>query len=244
MTRLCTVEGLAHGYIRGTILLPGRSIETETFRAYSEIFSILADRRLHLVKCHNFIPNILALENDQPRYHRFNSGRGYAFERAGYTVRPAACGVGAPHGRDLEIRFIAGPTVPQELENPRQTAAYQYPAQYGTTPPLFSRAVLDGRALYVSGTASIRGHDTVHPGDFVAQYHETLDNLMQLMRFPHRLASFYYTIYTPHAFNIPTIQAHFPYPARYVVCDLCRDDLLVEIEATSHHGYDILALHP
>ena len=42
--------------------------------------------------------------------------------------------------------------------------------------------LVPGPLLLVSGTASIVGHESMHPGDAVAQLHETLDNLDALLQ--------------------------------------------------------------
>ena len=71
------------------------------------------------------------------------------------------------------------------LENPRQTAAYDYDACYSPKSPKFSRAMAlsCGRCatIFVSGTASITHSETRHVGDAVAQTHETLDNIAALI---------------------------------------------------------------
>src|SRR5213082_3849534 len=55
---------------------------------------------------------------------------------------------------------------------------------YGSHSPLFSRATLlrqsGGLALFISGTASIVGHTSLHVGDTVAQTRETLANIEAL----------------------------------------------------------------
>jgi hypothetical protein len=89
---------------------------------------------------------------------------------------PAASAVGIADG-PLDLCFFAGrgePPLP--LENPRQISTYDYPPQYGPRAPTFSRATLaqiGGQwTLFISGTASIVGHQSLHPDDILAQ---TLD---------------------------------------------------------------------
>jgi chorismate lyase/3-hydroxybenzoate synthase len=63
-------------------------------------------------------------------------------------------------------------------------SAFHYPEQYGPKSPAFSRAILKQwgceRHLYISGTASIAGHRSLHAGDSLRQLEETLANLKAL----------------------------------------------------------------
>ena len=71
------------------------------------------------------------------------------------------------------------------LENPRQTAAYDYAASYSPQSPKFSRAMVLScgtyATIFISGTASITHSQTRHPGDAVKQTEETLDNIAALI---------------------------------------------------------------
>ncbi len=59
------------------------------------------------------------------------------------------------------------------LENPRQTAAYEYAPAYSPQSPKFSRAMAlvcgSDATIFISGTASIRAAETRHPGDAAAR---------------------------------------------------------------------------
>jgi enamine deaminase RidA (YjgF/YER057c/UK114 family) len=153
------------------------------------------------------------------------------------------------------VRFLAGTVPPEPVENPRQVSAYRYPSAYGPRAPTFSRAALvplceRRTALLISGTASIVGHASLHAGDVVAQAHETLANLRAVIAAAHQrsparfaLADMDCTIYVRHPADLPRIRAVFDAAvgpasraARTAVAlqgDICRSDLLVEIEA---HG--------
>ena len=78
----------------------------------------------------------------------------------------AACALGAAAGSPLVVYFLASHTAPTFIENPRQVSAYNYPAQYGPQPGVLPRRVLHepgGMTLFISGTASIVGHQTFTP---------------------------------------------------------------------------------
>jgi chorismate lyase/3-hydroxybenzoate synthase len=67
------------------------------------------------------------------------------------------------------------------VENPHQVPAWKYPADHGPKAPSFVRATradaCGHRWCWVSGTASIRGHESVAPGDLATQLKVTLENL-------------------------------------------------------------------
>jgi enamine deaminase RidA (YjgF/YER057c/UK114 family) len=143
------------------------------------------------------------------------------------------------------------------VENPRQVPAYRYSRTYGPRAPTFSRAALADAgggqlALLVSGTASIVGEHTVHHGDVVAQAHETLRNLQAVIESAHHGCSARYTladleptVYVRHAADAVVVRQVLAQTepswreAPCVQADICRADLLVEIEA---HGFAAGAL--
>ena len=137
------------------------------------------------------------------------------------------------------------------IENPRQLSAYHYPRRYGMHPPVFSRATLlrqcGGLALFISGTASIVGHRSLHIGDIAAQTRETLANIEALLGEANRAApgarfslrELACKVYVRRPADLPIIQAelHAALGAGvrgvYLQADICRQDLLVEIEGAA-----------
>src|ERR1700727_1147856 len=101
------------------------------------------------------------------------------------------------------------------IKTPRQTSAYHYPPKFGKHSPTFSRACLApahaGTRLFISGTASIVGHASLHPGDVRAQTRETLANIKALLDEANRLSgSMRYKldnmkmkVYVRHAEDLP-----------------------------------------
>src|ERR1700679_1432725 len=160
-----------------------------TEMAYREIFAVL--RRTghrHLIRIWNYLPEINREAGGEERYRLFNSARQLAFRQSGQATAgtvPAACALGSPAGSPLSIYFLAARQLPKMIENPRQTSAYHYPPKFGRHSPIFSRACVlnasDGSSLFVSGTASIVGHETLHQGDVDAQTRETMANIDALL---------------------------------------------------------------
>ena len=204
-----------------------------TIEIYKKIFNRLSAEYPYLIRCHHYIPDI-----NSTRYDAFNKARRVAFKDAGYLFHPAATALGAPTGDNLVISFLIGQTAPIELSNSRQVDAFDYPID---NTPLFARAVIADDQLYVSGTASIIGHQSVHLGDVVAQYKETMANIIELAG--SRLVSLNWVIYVKDSADVDIIRTLHPYSAKYIVCDICRDELLIEIEATEKNGKDISSLY-
>ena len=206
----------------------------------------------HLLRVWNYFSDINTATWGMERYLQFNIGRQDAFRKMARPFlvdAPAACALGT-HGGGLNVYFLAAKVPPLALENPRQVSAYFYPDQYGPRTPSFSRAALatlpGQRWLFISGTASIVGHQTQHAGDVRAQTEETLRNIAVLLAQANRaedsqdwtLAAVQYKVYVRHVADFGAVRAvldaQLPSAAVriYVQADVCRDDLLVEIEAT------------
>jgi enamine deaminase RidA (YjgF/YER057c/UK114 family) len=225
-------------------------------RAYRDLFKTLAQAGApHLLRIWNYLPQINADGGGLERYRQFNLGRQEAFLEAGraaFEGAPAACALGIHQGA-LSIRFLAGQTAPLPVENPRQVSAYRYPETYGPRSPTFSRAALaeignGDVALFISGTASIVGHETVHPGDVFEQTRETLRNLEAVIAAANGQASARFSlamldcvVYVRHPADAAKVRgvieqalgpdAPMLRHAVYLEADICRSDLLVEIEA-------------
>ncbi len=227
--------------------------------AYLQIFALLdAEGFPHLWRTWNYMPAIHAQEGGLERYRQFNVGRHTAFVSCGRAVdsSPAASALGTRDGR-FSVAFIAGHAAPARIENPRQVSAFDYPEQYGPRSPTFTRAVTvtSGayEALFISGTASIVGHETLHRDDVTAQTQETIANLAALLQqanskplniertaaqaSPYTLQNLGYRLYLRHPDDLTKVRAVFDNligsaaNVAYVQADICREDLLIEIEA-------------
>ena len=143
----------------------------------------------------------------------------------------------------MTVAFLAGKKAGIAIENPRQTPAYGYPLQYGPKSPVFARAMLVDGALWVSGTASIVGSQSVHVGNLAAQTDETVDNLRRVFEEAERhgfimpLASrLCLVVYLRHAEDEARVRQRLAetFPSAHKIllqADICRVELLVEIEA-------------
>lgn len=201
----------------------------------------------HVVRTWVYLPHILQW------YREFNAARTASYERFGVFdepwsgVLPASTGIqGAAPGpaqcfMDLvAVEALAGEDLEvRRINNPRQSEA----TSYGSS---FSRAVEVTHAgvshLYVSGTASIneRG-ETVYAKDLEGQIFRTMTNVGVLLQSSGvgwedvciATAFFKTADYIP-AFDRVLGTLGVPrFPVVSVVADVCRPELLFELEATA-----------
>jgi chorismate lyase / 3-hydroxybenzoate synthase len=233
----------------------GAGLGAATSEAYLEICAALDSEACpHLLRVWNYLPDINRESHGTERYRQFNAARQQALRACGraHTGQvPAASALGSNAGSPLVVYFLAGRSAPTLVENPRQVSAYHYPHQYGTFSPSFSRAALlhepEVTTLFVSGTASIVGHSSLHAGDAAAQTRETLANIEALLGQVNRTAvgvqfslrSLACKAYVRRPADLPVIQAELraalgpQASVLYLRADICRQDLLVEVEASA-----------
>ncbi|HEY6795227.1 MAG TPA: FkbO/Hyg5 family chorismatase [Kineosporiaceae bacterium] len=228
-------------------------------RAYLDAFALTVDLGYpNIFRMWNVIADINGDNADGLEVYRdFCLGRATAFESfPGRLEMPAATGIGSLGG-GIGFYFLSSRDTPRvNVENPRQQPAYRYSQQYGPKPPSFARAtcLLPGGpdspedcSIFVSGTASIVGQRTVHPDDVRRQCHQTLDNIAELVGGPnlaryglarrHELEELTnIKVYVRHDADLDTVreicgQRFSPLAAiAYLNVDICRSDLLMEIE--------------
>jgi len=224
----------------------------------------------HIIRQWNYIGNILSTHADNntiiQRYQAFNEVRHDYYSRyrsvQGY---PAATGIGMNYD-GMMIDFVAmTPCEGVEIAsifNPNQLNPYAYeqkvlvgdsPIRSGKkNPPMFDRGKLifdrENAVLFVSGTASVFGQETIGSGDVRKQVKVTISNIKALIE-PENLIrnckqfdasdSLKYKrirVYVKNQSDFELIRSECmdyfgDIPALYLQADICRDDLLVEIEA-------------
>ncbi|MCA9089283.1 MAG: hypothetical protein KDA90_11710 [Planctomycetaceae bacterium] len=178
--------------------------------------------------------------------------------REARTYYPASTGIGML-GRGLTLSCMALQTDRADvqllpLENPQQTSAFDYSSKFSTKSPKFSRAMAvvigDYVTTWISGTASIVNSESVHIGDVEKQTEQTIENIRRLISAENfsrhgvpgagaelsDLAKV--RVYIKHAEDYQKCRSicerHFgALPAIYAQADVCRPDLLVEIEGVA-----------
>lgn len=239
------------------------SFQEAIVRVYRRIEAELRARgTVHPVRLWNHLPGIHDPMGDGlDRYMVFNAGRYAALSewfggRETFGTRVAsASGIGH-RGEDLVIQCLAASRPGEAVANPRQVAPYRYSSKYGPRPPCFARATViqsGGSAwVLVGGTASIVGESSLHCGDLEEQVEETLTNLAVLLlaaagrpatETEDRAALLEryreVRVYYPDPGHLDALRRRLPdaFPRarsiEWVRADLCRADLLVEIEGVA-----------
>ncbi len=160
-----------------------------TYQAYRRLLGVVQSSACpHPLRIWNYVHRINDSDRGIERYQAFCVGRALAFAESTIPERslPAATAIGCD-APGLSVHLLAGRLPGAPLENPRQRSAYRYPLEYGPRAPSFARATgFEGPQqtweLAVSGTASIVGHLTMHPGSLSRQLRETIRNLQVLIK--------------------------------------------------------------
>lgn len=231
---------------------------TNAFTDLNRMLELAGMEMKNIVRQWNYIENILGFDGEAQRYQEFNNIRSSyykdAFRENGF---PAATGIGMNRGGVI-IEFVASVSqdmISRPVDNPGQISAHKYSEEVLVgeecvlkTTPKFERAryleTQDNKLIFISGTASIIGENTIGVGDPVKQTEVTIDNIQRLYseevlatlpnpnlkpRYGH--ARIYVKNKRDFAAIKRTFKQHFGnLPVVYIIGDICRDDLLVEIE--------------
>lgn len=234
---------------------PDSDPEARVAEAYRQLIACIRELGFpHLIRAWNYMPAINRGEGDAERYRRFCTGRAQALDEMDVAASDlSACtAIGTDEPR-LRIYLLSARSPALHIENPRQVSAYRYPRRYGPRSPSFARATAvrgagDEVLLMISGTASVVGHETRHAGDVVAQAGEIVANIETLLDQSARetrrpgLRSLnrdsLVRVYVREPADWPRVEARFreAWPEARLAAfrgDVCRSDLLVEIEAVT-----------
>ena len=186
-------------------------------------------------------------------------GNGHLRVSPGGLGFPASTGIGMEAGSGLGLATLALQTDRSDvqlvpLENPLQTPAYDYATCYSPKSPKFSRAMAlvtpEYVTTWISGTASIVQSEVLYQGNIVAQTEQTFDNIAALIAAENFAAhGVHYAgatlrdlakvrVYIKRAEDFAACRAVCErrldgVPAVYVQADICRPELLLEIEGVS-----------
>ena len=176
---------------------------------------------------------------------------------------PASTGIGMRGdtlvGSCVALETQRNDAVLLPLENPQQTPAYAYPPHHSPQSPKFSRGVVlvleNYVTTWVSGTASVVHSISRYPGNIEKQTEQTIENIERLiaaenLRFHginhpgarlSDLAKIRVYLKRPEDFlrcKAICDQRFQSVPAIYAVADVCRPELLVEIEGVAFSKRD------
>lgn len=214
-----------------------------------------------IVRQWNYIGNIVSYKNNKQNYQEFNDARSAYYAggewRNGY---PAATGIGVD-GEGIIVGGIAFKRSDDKgiypIDNPLQVAAHIYSKRVLVdegenaikSTPKFERAKViesvGGVCCFVSGTAAIRGEESLREADAKLQTIKTIENIEHLtsaenlVRYgckPYELKYAQLQVFIKRAEDYAEVKevvkkAYPCTPALYSIADVCRSELLVEIEA-------------
>jgi hypothetical protein len=227
------------------------SIEQQSVEVFRRIEELLKHEHfpIHsIIRQWNYIEQISCFSNGNQHYQSFNNARSDFYAQTlwpkGY---PAATGIGTNLGGvlvDLDAAVFTSPdTFVTAVDNPLQIAAHAYSEKVleanrtKKETPKFERAksITSGnrRLVYISGTAAIRGEESLKEAGLERQLHITMENIAQLTG---KAQPVMFRVYLKNKEAYATAQRlmnayhQHTIPISYMCADICRDELLIEIE--------------
>ena len=205
----------------------------------------------------NYIQGITMLNDGSQNYQEFNDARSIFYNKCEWNNGyPAATGIGADAGGVVvEINAIKSYDKSFPIDNPLQIAAHNYSQNVldgkaidilkEKSTPKFERARLLGSTIFISGTAAIKGEQSIGSHSAVEQTAETMeimDRLVSQENIPTENNGSHYDllrVYVKRKEDIEAVKTfmdtHYPAVAKhYLIADVCRPELLVEIEGIAH----------
>jgi enamine deaminase RidA (YjgF/YER057c/UK114 family) len=252
---LLFIEGIAASDFSQSVKLQSQ----EVFSRLDGILSACGFAVDDIVRQWNYIGSIVGCRDGKQNYQEFNDARTVYYSGGSWQHGyPAATGIGA-EGEGIVVGCIAfksasGAIYP--IDNPLQVAAHVYSKRVlidddqnaMKSTPKFERAKLietaGGACCFVSGTAAIRGEESVDAHSARLQTIKTIENIEYLVskenleRFgckPYDLRCVQLQVFIKHKEDYEAVREEVEkaYPhvsVLYSLADVCRSELLVEIE--------------
>lgn len=228
-----------------------KTIEAQSADVFSQVNDLLAKEGFpvnSIVRQWNYIEKITGFCGEYQNYQAFNDARASFYEKTmwpeGY---PAATGIGAHWGGiviDLDaVVFKQDDCSASPIDNKLQVAAHAYSDQVlvachnRKATPKFERAkrlsIKEKGLIYISGTAAIRGEESLKGVGLAKQLEITMENIAQLVGKTGELSML--RVYLKDKSFVDEaeqlMQAYkLTVPVSYMWADVCRDELLIEIE--------------
>lgn len=245
-----------------------QTIREQSHEVFSKIARVLETECMPvstIIRQWNYIEKITAYDaTGHQHYQDFNDARSLFYHGVDWTTGyPAATGIGTQWGGimiDLDALLCEDKTVQVcGVDNPLQVAAHAYSQEVllgeadavllQKTTPKFERAKAvwkeDHGFVYVSGTAAIRGEQSLEGVGIAKQTLTTLENIEYLVSRENLNRSgipatkdatlITFRVYVKHWEDMEeakrTVTERYPdLPAIYTLTDVCRSELLIEIE--------------
>jgi enamine deaminase RidA (YjgF/YER057c/UK114 family) len=235
------IDGKRHYWIGNVLGRRGSGFHTETVSMFEEARDLLAAQGVAFT---SVVRTWLYLNEMERDYGELNRGRRDFFRANGVERRPASTGIGgtpSTPGHDAVLCLYAITGVSESAVEIMHTPTLNEACEYGSD---FSRGmrVDEGgrRTLYISGTASVDEQGaTVALNDFEAQVERMLVNVDMLLEnqgatWDDIVSAITYLkdIRTAERFRACLHARRLPdFPHSIVKAEVCRPELLCEIEA-------------
>ncbi len=210
-----------------------------------------------IVRQWNYIEDITGVKDGVQNYQMFNDARSAFYSSADWSGGyPAATGIGcAAAGVTVSVHAVKNARkLSRPIDNPIQVPAHQYSGKVllngktsSKTTPKFERARLLGETVLISGTAAIKGENSELSSDPATQAEAAIAVVESLVapgnilpenkRFRFNHLRVYIKKEEDAGQIIRTLGSHWKgIPIHYMLADICRPELLLEIEGTGHVG--------
>lgn len=220
---------------------------TEVFRMLGDVMRQEGFPINNIIRQWNYIEQITSFSGADQHYQMFNNVRSDFYERTKWNIGyPAATGIGANLGGVLvdvdAVVFSRPECYATPIDNKLQVAAHAYSEQVlevahkKKATPKFERAKSmtfdDRRIVYISGTAAIRGEESLTGVGLARQLHITMENIAELIgQAKLKMLRVYLKEQSFYEEARELLEGyHLDIPISYMWADVCRDELLIEIE--------------
>lgn len=226
---------------------------SDIFKGIEKMLSANGFKPSDIYRQWNYIQGITMLNDGSQNYQEFNDARSIFYNKCEWNNGyPAATGIGADAGGVVvEVNAIKSSDRSLPIDNPLQIAAHNYSQDVldgkvietlnERTTPKFERARLLGNTIFISGTAAIKGEQSINSLNAAEQTAETMnimDRLVSKENIPAESNGSQYhllRVYVKRKEDIDAVkeymEIHYPTTMKhYLVADVCRPELLVEIE--------------
>lgn len=236
------------------------SVKQQSAEVFCKLDAILTAHNFtvsDIVRQWNYIGDIVGSRMGKQNYQEFNDYRTEYYSKGDWqNGYPAATGIGAS-GKGIIVGCIACKAAAiYPIDNPLQVAAHAYSKQVlidsradaVKSTPKFERAKVittsRGACCFVSGTAAIRGEQSVEGCSAAEQTLLTIENIAHLVSKenlvrhhckPYELKYAHIQVFIKSVEDYDAVRAvverHYTaVPTVYTTADVCRSELLVEIE--------------
>lgn len=238
--------------------LPIRRQSEIAFQRMEEILTAEGMTFGDVVRQWNYLERITEYSSESQHYQDFNDVRSSYYASSDWMFGyPAATGIGTHCGGvQIDFNAVKGNIEILPLDNDWQRAAHVYSDEVlfsrslqNKETPKFERGKLLAddtcRMIYVSGTAAILGENSVEAG-ILSQLEITLKNIQHLIGLEEGLNKLFLQssvlqqlrVYLKNEEDTAVVRKELDkyglsIPIAYLLADVCREELLIEIEGTA-----------